>query len=605
MIRYRAENGLVSTIADDIVAIQDAVYQNIADRLGIIIKHHGIKGDITHSFDLSYTYMGGLGVFRVECSSIGPVIFGDYIYIANQREEMNLSIQISFNPDETKTIYLKRSLSYSNDQEDNFKPGHPVDENGDPPASGYDIESQYVLELGLADIGSLPTGQIIILGTITRNGTMATIVDQRRNSALSLNDFGLIRSNDAEIEDFQVIPLFQHSIIKSRAAGNSSVNQTPSQVNMTVNRLYLETSWLPDEDAYAYQLQLQILDSQGRSSLYPTSEIVPHIDGADRISTYIEATAGVRYQVSARSLSSNPNHDPGPWATETVYAGVPDLTTANAIPSPGIAVVSLHGDGETATVNHMVEISATPSESTPEPYYIQIFKLTSPLTGSVTVSNDAKLVYEGNAPSFLYAIPPGATLYFAARTVGPGNICSSMVCFEDGFIGSQIVEKIPYDFVLDIPISIKWDMTTNPIKLTNFYAPAPYCRLRKATFYSHGSLLVTAGDTTIGIEIVIDKEGSFPWLDGVTNGKTANTDRKFKLENLLEDVAVTHVFTQEEYHQTGGSLSLSPTERGASWNDEDNITVWLSEYDKDAGTSYLALSGRLRLIFEKTAEEMP
>lgn len=604
MIRYRTEDGLVSIIADDVVAIQEAIYQNIADRLGIIIKHHGIKGDITHSFDLSYTYKGGLGLFRVECSNIGPVIFGDYIYITDLEEEVILTAQMLFDPYETKTIYLKRSLSYSNDQEDNFKPGHPVDENGDPPVSGYDIESQYVLELGLANIGSLPTDPIIILGTITRNGIVATIVDHRRDNALSLNDFGLIQPNDTEIEDFQVTPLFQHSIIKSRATGDSSVNQTPSQVNMTVNRLYLETSWLPSDDVYAYQLQLQILDSQGRASLYPTSEIVSHIDGVDRISSYIEATAGVKYQVSVRSLSSNPNHDPGPWATETVYAGVPDLTIANAIPVPEIAVISVHGDGEIATVNHMVEISATPSESTPEPYYVQIFRLQSLLTSYTTVSNEANLIYEGNATSFLYAIPPGATFYFAARTVGPGNICSSMVCFESGFIGSQLVENMPYEFVLDIPISIKWDMATNPMKLTNFYVPAPYCRLKKATFYSRGSLLVTTGDTTIGIEMVIDKEGAFPWLDGETNGKTANTDRKFMIDDLIESIAASYIFTQEEYYQTGGELSLSLSERGTSWNDEDNITVWLSEYDKDAGTSYLELSGKLRLVFERTSEEM-
>lgn len=601
MIRYRAEDGLVSTIADDMAAIQDAVYQNIADRLGIIIKRHGIKGDLDHSFDLSYTYLGG-STFRVECSNVGPVIFGDYIYIAKDVE--TLSSTALFSDGAKKVIYLKRVLTYSNDQKDNFKPGHPVDENGNPPASGYKIESQYNLELGLADNGSLPVEPVVIIGTIIRNGSEAVITDLRRDNALSLNDFGLVRPNNEEIENFCVKPLFQHSIIKSRAYANPSVNQTPSQVNMTANKLYLEVSWSAGKDVYAYQVQLQILDSQGRSILYPISEIVPHIIGIDRISTYIEVTSGLKYKVSARILSSNPNHDPGPWVIDTVYAGVPDLTTPNVITPPELTVISVNGEEENTSVNHMVKINAVTPGGIPEPFYVQIFGLDAPLTSYSTVNDGAKLIYEGDAPSFLYSIDPGATLYFAARTVGPGGICSSLVCFEDGFTGSQLTEKIPHEFVMEIPIAFKWDMSTNPIKLTRFYVPAPYSRLKSARFESRGSLLVTTGDNTIGIEMVIDKEGSFPWLDGETNGKTANTNRKMLLDGLVESVASSYAFTQEEYYQGAGEFNPPVSELGSSWNGMDEITVWLSEYDKGTGTSFLNLSGKLTLTFERTAEEM-
>ena len=72
MIRFNAKDGLVSVIADDILAIQNAVEQNITDRLGIIIKKPGVKGDASHTFDLSYTYLVG-STYEVQCSNPGAV----------------------------------------------------------------------------------------------------------------------------------------------------------------------------------------------------------------------------------------------------------------------------------------------------------------------------------------------------------------------------------------------------------------------------------------------------------------------------------------------------------------------------------------------------
>jgi len=606
LIRYNAQDGLVSVLADDMTAIQDAVYQNISDRLGIILKRHGIKGDSGHLFSLSGLPGAAVDEFNIQCSGIGPVVFGDYIYV-NYEEEGPLEVSTILANGSSKYLYLKKSLSYSNDQEGNFKDGHPVDADGNPPASGYYIESEYELSLAASALGNLPTESIVILAKVTRapTGSELLFVDLRRRNALSINDFGLIQPNNTEIEDLSVSSLYQSNIIKSRSYSSDSINKAPSQTDMTANKLYFKVSWSSNEDAFGYQLQLQILDPQGKAALSPISEIVPHVEGEDKIYAHAEVIPGLKYRVSVRSLSGNPNHDPGPWTSEDVYAGVPDLTESISIPE--ISVESVHGEGETSFVRHMVNINVTPSESTPEPYYIQIFRSPTALTGQ-SIVDSAIMIYEGNAPSFKFDIPPNTTCYFSGRVVYPGNICSPMVHFEDSFIASKLVEDVPLNFYVRIPIAIFWIEATdqNPFKLASFQIPAPYCRLKGMEFRSHGSVILTTGDTKIGIELVADVKGSFPFLDGATNGKTANTDRKIEWDynDFPQKGSTTTALTPDEYYQVGGSMSLSPNERGTSWNIEDELTVWMCAYDLDGGTSHIILAGDLELVFEKTAEEM-
>jgi hypothetical protein len=362
MKRFNAKDGLVSVIAEDVLAIQEAVSGNITDRLGIMIKRHGLKGDTSHTFDLSYSWVSG-STFEVQCANVGPVIFGDYLYVFDDSAFGTLSAQTTLSADQTKYIYLSRTINYTNDQEDNFEGGHPVDEDGNPPVSGYNIESEYALTLGVAAASSLPDGQIVILGTITRVGSSltATIQDKRSDNALALEDFGLVIPNDDEIQDLTITPFFQNAAIRSRAASSSgTIDQTPSQVDMTANKLYLNVEWASMEDVFGYQVELQILDEQDRPAVSPTSMVVPHVDGEDAICAMLEVVPGLRYRVSVRSLASNPNHDPGPWTSENVYAGVPESIESEGVPVPELSVVSIHGDAEsgTDTKRHLVKITS-------------------------------------------------------------------------------------------------------------------------------------------------------------------------------------------------------------------------------------------------------
>ncbi len=606
MIKYKVTDGLVSAISDDIDGIQNAVYQNIIDRLGIVIKKPGIKGSSIYSFELAWSYVG-TDVFEVTCSNIGPVIFGDYIYITDASDA--LSVQATFAVSETKHIYLKRTLVYTNDQEDNFKPGHPVDENGDPPASGYNIESEYVLELGL---GALPDSQVIILGTITRDGDEATISSLLHKRALMLEDFALMRENTQRIQNLNVESIFQDNIIVARALSDTGVNRTPSRVNMTSNKLYLGLSWDFLEDTFAYQTRLQILNAQGYPVLKPSFSIIPQIKGEESIKTCFEVIEGVKYQVAVRSLSSNPNHDPGSWTTQEVYAGAPDLSGNNPIPAPELSVVSIHGAASVSSVPHLVRISATPSESSPEPYFVQIFKMPTPLQGN-SIADDAKLIYEGNAPFFLYNIPEKEICYFAARTVCPGGLCSSTICVEDSYEGNTI-ESPAREIDIQIPIAIEKTYGDSfPFRLFSFYPPTEGYALTKLKFFSAGSVLFASGsgDKWIKVDIAFGRTSpeDFLFINGDVNGTRADTRYKLSLGQTRTYVFPTRTdptdnmeLTAEEYGLLYASNGYM-LENAPPWESGEEVNAWMTVYDYSPDPwDTLIVAGTIHLVFERLVE---
>lgn len=606
MIKYKVTDGLVSEIAEDIDGIQNAVYQNIIDRLGIIIKTPGAKGSSTHSFELAWSYVGA-DVFEVTCSGIGPVVFGDYIYITDASD--TLSVQATFAVSETKHIYLKRTLVYTNDQEDNFKLGHPVDENGDPPASGYNIESEYVLELGL---GALPDSQVIILGTITRDGDKATISSLLYKNALMLEDFGIVQENTQEIHNLSVESIFQDYIIASRGLNSDEVNRTPSRVNMTANRLYLGLSWDILEDTFAYQTKLQILNAQGYPVLKPSFNIVPQIEGEESVETYLEAIEGARYQVAVRSLSSNPNHDPGPWLTQEVYAGAPDLSGSNPIPAPELSVISIHGADPISSVPHLVRISATPAEATPAPYFVQVFKMSSPLQGN-NVADDAKLIYEGNAPFIMYNLPEKETCYFAARTVCPGGLCSTTMCTDDPYIGNTI-ESPSREIEIRIPVAVeKVYGDSFPFRLFSFYPPAEGYVLTKIKFFSAGSVLFTStGSGYANVDIAFGRTSpeDFLFVAGDVNGIKADTIYKLSLGKTRDhnfpirtDPTDNMELTADEYGQLYASNGFLP-ENAPPWESTEEVNAWMTVYDYSPDPwDTIIVAGTIHLVFERMVEE--
>ena len=602
MRTYRAEDGLVSAIADDINEIQNAVYQNITDRLGIIVKNHGLKGSDAEDFSLAFHYVG-INVFQITCSNIGPVIFGDYVCIAGGDEV--LSVDSTFATGQTKVLYVKKSLLYSNDQEDNFLPGHPVDEDEIPPASGYNIESEHILELGISSSSTLPTEQIVIIATATRiNRDEIVFIDNRRSNSLAFNDFGLVQPNYEEIIGLQATPLLQDYIISSRSDQNEEVDKTPSHVNKSSNKVYAQVTWKPCDNTFMYQVRLQAIDDEGKKKGMPFFEIIPHIEGVELIETVIEVIEGLRYNVSIRSLSSLLNQDPGPWASSCFYAGRPVGNLVDICVSPELAVFRLNATSDEDYLPVVLQITAAVPSGAPFGSYVQIFKsITLPISGASSQA-DAKLIYEGDSPRFLYCIPEGETVYISTRLVIPGKICSKITAFDEPFYGNNVSEHVPREYSISVPLSfIRATSQTFPYKLFGFIAPSPHSKVRTMSFDSCGSYLnATADDPNLQCEIALGVEGSFPFIPGENEGQVAGTGDRlvWPSSNIPTKNGATPALTAEEYKQLDPNYSL----RGSDYDNHEfvagsEVSVWFTMSEWAATTASMIVAGTLTLVFNR------
>lgn len=169
---------------------------------------------------------------------------------------------------------------------------------------------------------------------------------------------------------------------------------------------------------------------------------------------------------------------------------------------------------------------------------------------------------------------------------------------------------MPEEFCLRIPLAYEWVKASspNPIRLTQFHLPAPYCRLKKMYFQARGCVALFSGTSPdkITIELVTDQENAFEFRSSATvTGVTADTSRKLAWKRSdfpyqLSDVTAIEMKAAEEYHMGSKSLSWDYYDRGNSWSPEDELSVWLCLYDYGSATSGFRLSGDLILVFEKT-----
>jgi len=399
---------------------------------------------------------------------------------------------------------------------------------------------------------------------------------------------------------------------------------------MLANKIYMDVSWIPTDDVFAYQVKLQLLDFHGNKIRQPHYKIVPQVDG-ERAKTLIEVIGGTKYLVSVRILSSNPNHDPGPWVSQEAYAGYPDSLEELQIPAPTLSMMirqeELRYDfeeyleeqyGWSYSTPTIIQIDARPTEPTPEPNYIQIFKSEAPPPESGNMGlGQGTLVYEGTARSYLHVLEEEETCYFSARTVCAGGFCSSVTSSPTPWTGKKFSSPEDHTFVISIPISSVFDETSNfPRRLTKFDLPQPFCELHSWRFYSTGTIFVGAmalpiQDMTENIQICTAKdwqidEGAF--VAGETNGFRVLDNASLhgiaasSFSSMYHQVApgyFPHFLRSSQYSEAFANWSRGSAPWDQMWPGGDTIAVWLTMFDWEYTTFDFVLSGTLHLVFRK------
>lgn len=608
MRQFRAESGLVSTIADDvnvasadhIPGLQGAIYNNISGRLSFLVKTPGTKTPC------KITPIGNGSDFTFTCEDLSPIVFGDYMYLIPTVSQVFKTVTLD--EDETYQICLCYEDVYEHEGE--FTLGHPVDENGDEPEYGKNIKHSIALCL---DVTTAPERHAITVATVTFDGD-ETITITDTEHLLKLKDIGLSQENNHPVSGFEVRSIPQVDIIRARASNDTTIDGHVDQTNMMNNRMYIETSWDYDEDVYCYQVRLQILNDSGVKIAHPTYRMIPSEEVDGRVKALLEIINSLKYEVSVRNISGNPNHRPGPWVSETLFAGVAE----GDVQEPELYITTLQGDSNYSREPCLLDIEIIPDRNTPLPYHVQIFRTTSTTVRSSKAKDE--LIYEGSLENYLYIPTETEPFYIKARVVGPGGVCSPFVISDEMYSAPGVVsEKIGEEFVISVPISMYHSeglyFTTphhfrgdyeNPHKLSTFHIPEIKARLKKMRFSSSGSCYTTNADEGIGgkIEIVVGQQGSFEWMSAGT-GIEANTDAKLTIALSSTDASSDIKVFGYQAHQEFSAASYRRCNILTGEITMDNpwdgqVSIWAAiSTDSDTTPWEVLLTGTLHMVFER------
>lgn len=612
MQKYNMQNGLVSVIADDINGIQDAVNGNITKRLKMVLENCGLKASVDDKFELDYSYEGG-DIFQITCSGLGLVVFGDYVIVPEQDSYISTTTSIIWKG----YVYLSKILSYSNDQ--TYKPGHPVDIDGNLLPSGYHAESEDVLSLSFITNDVVELKDSILLAKVERSGNTLTFEDLRMENSLSLKDIGLYEACDDELSDFTVDSIYQTQLLNQDVIEDADTNVLSSRNNLSIARVYAMFTWTETDNAFAYEIRFQVYDSEGQKIGYPRTEILASGLAGDTITTFFEVTEGVLYHASIRILSNSPNHAPGPWITKQFVGGAySSLKEDNPIPTPTITIKAIQGVEETYTPL-LIEITIDTADDTPQPARVQIFQ-TSEFVADAGVNGH--LIYEGPAVPFRYLVPAGGVKYFLGRVVGPGGICSSVVYSSEGFTASNTFpEYVPQDVCLNIPLAAAAIETTNmPVQAFSFYPPREGARLKYIYFQGEGSVLRSSNsEGNFCAEIVIGTDDTVFVAPSSSRGRYAyecqtkaafgsSDNSAYEPHRQITTLAPGDIIPPDSGEEYTRLRLMESFVDVPIWAYDKKLTVWVTAYDWASGSTFqMSVSGNLILVFESTpsGSELP
>ena len=604
------QDGLVSVIADDINGIQDAVNGNIAKRLKMVLSGYGLKASTDEKFELEYRHISG-DIFEITCSGLGLVVFGDYIIVSGGQSAIDVNATVI----NEGYVYLVKTLSYSNDQTGNYKPGHPVDSDGNLLPSGYNVESEDVLALAFTETTAVELKDSVLLAKVTR-GEKNTLdfEDLRMENALSLKDIGLYEACDDKISDFTIDSVYQTQLLNQDIIEDANTNVLSSRNNLSVARVYAMFTWTELDNVFAYETRLQIYNNEGQKVGYPRSEIVASGLSGTVMTIFLEITEGVLYDASIRVLSNSPSHTPGPWITKQFIGGAySGLSEENPIPTPTITTEAIQGVEETYTPL-LIEITINPADGTPQPARVQIFQTSDPVLEYTGIKG--RLIYEGPTIPFRYLVPAGGTKYFLGRVVGPGGLCSNTVFSPEGYTASNnFPEYVPQDICLNIPIAVavgdanKPDM---PVRAFSFFPPREGAKLRSIYFQGAGCMVYSSADCPdLVAEIVIgnqDTDFVVPTSPNATGKYALDCDTKVVFgsssnEDFDYNLQMPRIASTGEMPETAGNYTrvraMATVSNPPEWDYDEEISVWVTACNWVSGTNLrFAFAGNLILVFE-------
>lgn len=530
MKKYLVRNGLIGTIADDVLGVQDAHTDNINSRLSAMIARPGFKCQSDDNFAVAWRAVPMIpSLYEVTCADLGVMVFPDYMVIDGGG--VTLSGQETIDDGDILFVQIQKSLTYSSPG--SFEDGHPIDpDTGIAPASGDNLLADYSVRLILSrfidgttlNSKTKPDPNLLTLGKLSRSGTVITFTDMRSDYGLQLVMSGYEKPFTGAVTGIEVHSLYHNDLLLERLAmyPTEQINTTSPASNQAANRLYLEIKWNRVADVVVYELRMTPITQHG-ARLNPMYHIIPGDLPGIKVSALIEVCEALEYEIGIRAVEDTPLRSKGPESTLMAIAGA-DLATL-PMPPPSVSFGYLQG-----SVPNVVEIVTALPGIIRNPRGVQIFRaIGQPPLGGTLIEPTGRIIHDGPDGLFRFLIPEGEQCWFMVRSRGPGGVVSDCVVSETSFVGSPAGYPAetagPEEIAIDIPISISCDYDETYLdwaygfQLLRFLNPSATSALRHAIrrmeFHPTGCWF--SGKSTGGtIELVV--------------GDSINADTKLEFE---------------------------------------------------------------------------
>lgn len=491
MKKYLVRNGLIGTIADDVLGVQDAHTDNINSRLSAMIARPGFKCQSDDNFAVAWRAVPMIpSLYEVTCADLGVMVFPDYMVIDGGG--VTLSGQETIDDGDILFVQIQKSLTYSSPG--SFEDGHPIDpDTGIAPASGDNLLADYSVRLILSrfidgttlNSKTKPDPNLLTLGKLSRSGTVITFTDMRSDYGLQLVMSSYEKPFTGAVTGIEVHSLYHNDLLLERLAmyPTEQINTTSPASNQAANRLYLEIKWNRVADVVVYELRMTPITQQG-ARLNPMYQIIPGDLPGAKVSALIEVCEALEYEIGIRAVEDTPLRSKGPESTLIAIAGA-DLATL-PMPPPSVSFGYLQG-----SVPNVVEIVTALPGIIRNPRGVQIFRaIGQPPLGGTLIEPTGRIIHDGPDGVFRFLIPEGEQCWFMVRSRGPGGAVSNCVVSETSFVGSSAGYPAetagPEEIAIDIPISISCDYGEtyldweNGFQLLRFLNPSATSTLRHA-----------------------------------------------------------------------------------------------------------------------------
>lgn len=477
MEKYVLEPGVVASLADDIMSVQEAHAANVDKRLRVLTRSPGILMDSADSYELKCIKVGTQ--LLLICRNASGVVWPDF-QMSLPEEEITLKYQLgqSFKG----YLLLIKRMHYEAPGE--YAPNyHP-----EPGPQGDNTRSCVMQGLQLSTTESYGPHSIPLYElTIDLGGAVEILWDLRSKNSFTLIQDEAVTPPPAP----RALEIHSRTALSAEPGSSTAIasNTISSLANASASHVMLDVSWQPaqpETEIWAYDVRCRPYKPSGEVSdtVIFRELILPRHDNAPYLVSF-PAVHGVRYCADVRSISIRANRLPGEWcSTGDILAGADLVFKRPAAPSLEIQRVL----DDPLIVNLRVEIEA----GIPMPYKVQIFKRSSTLFE--IGYQEQVLVYEGLAGDMQIMAESSESPQFRARVVSPGMLCSEYSEWQSVPWGVPPIAS--YNITrstISLPIAVKINASSDTFNASGsvycgtFYPPAPGARIVAIDFISHGS----------------------------------------------------------------------------------------------------------------------